>query len=162
MTQEKQQKKVPNFKKKQESKEEQKEHVLHVHEKEEKLVEKENVQIEPQVLTDEHAEVTVIPKVEMLDAIPKVIQVSPGVLEPSSAILIEKRSSTNIAVINEQELIRDLMFNDYFIISENEAKQISLNMINHGFGTLNDVKWFLAQSERKDLSEHLIKKHCSK
>lgn len=61
--------------------------------------------------------------------------------------------------VDIEALVRDLMFNKYFHISDNEARPIAIKMIDLGSKSLCDVKWFLSAQERMDLAKFLSQKY---
>lgn len=82
---------------------------------------------------------------------------------------IEHQSDAIITVVSIQNteqkevdmtgLVRDLMFNRYFCITEKEAKPIAERMVKEGAKSLLEIKWFLALSERQQLSKELKQKY---
>ena len=62
--------------------------------------------------------------------------------------------------IDIKGLISDLMHNKYFQIMEKEASPIAKSMIEEGASYLCNIRWFLTQNERLQLSKELAEKYC--
>lgn len=82
-----------------------------------------------------------------------------GQLPPTPEEIIVKDLTKSQKEIDMQGLIKDLMFNKYFLIMEKEARPIAEKMVNEGFESLHEVKWFLAHSERVQLAKELKEKY---
>jgi hypothetical protein len=61
--------------------------------------------------------------------------------------------------IDIRGLVRDLMFNRFFHISEKEARPIAERMAADGSTSLHGVTWFLAGFERAQLAKELKEKY---
>lgn len=102
-----------------------------------------------------------VPKGFQKKPVEKVEQVE-QLSDPPVEIIVSQESlqkSETKTEVDMAGLIKDLMFNRFFLIMEKEARPIAEKMVSEGSLTLHDVKWFLAFSERVQLAKELKEKY---